>query len=70
MHWTNDQGGFKSDTFVLITTVRAGDATVTDVADIIVGSRLSAAKKRSFMPKVDPDLLNSQVAALREAQGH
>ncbi|KOG32745.1 hypothetical protein AQJ84_34600 [Streptomyces resistomycificus] len=70
MHWTYDQDGFKSDTFVLVTTVRQGEATVTDVANASVGSQLSASKKRAFMPKVDPDMLNSQVAALREAQGH
>jgi len=70
MHWTYDQGGFKSDTFVLVTVVRAGEATVTDVADVVVGNRLSAAKKRAFIPKVDPAMLNSQVDALREAQGH
>lgn len=70
MHWKIDQDGFKSDTFVLITTVRVGEATITDVADASVGSQLSASKKRAFMPKVDPDMLNSQVAALREAQGH
>ncbi|MFI8530532.1 hypothetical protein ACIGMX_09805 [Streptomyces aquilus] len=70
MRWTSDQDGFKADTFVLITTVRAGEATVTDSADISVGSQLSAAKKSTFMPKVDPDMLNSQVDALREAQRH
>ncbi|MCX5361121.1 hypothetical protein OG864_20655 [Streptomyces sp. NBC_00124] len=70
MRWTNDQGGFKADTFVLITAVRAGEATVTDVANISVGSQLSAAKKSAFMPKADPGMLNSQVDALREAQGH
>lgn len=70
MHWTVDQGKFKSDTFVLITTVRVGEATVTDVADIGVGNQLSAAKKRAFMPKVDPGMLKSQVDALREAQRH
>ncbi|MFJ2232543.1 hypothetical protein [Streptomyces sp. NPDC087859] len=70
MHWKFDQDGFKSDTFVLVTTVRVGEATVTDVADASVGSQLSASKKRAFIPKVDPDMLNSQVAALRRAQSH
>jgi len=68
MRWTNDQGGFKADTFVLITTVRAGEATVTDSADTSVGSQLSAAKKNTFMPKVDPDMLSSQAETLRKAQ--
>jgi hypothetical protein len=68
MHWTADQNGFGSDTFFLITTVRAGEATVTAVSDISVGSQLSASKKRAFMPKLDHDMLKSQADALRKAQ--
>lgn len=68
MHWVSDVGGFKTDTYSLITTVRSGEATVTVVSDSMVGSQLSAVKKRVFLPKLDQHLLQRQADALREAQ--
>ncbi|MFJ1812054.1 MULTISPECIES: hypothetical protein [unclassified Streptomyces] len=68
VHWTVDLDGFESDTFGLITTVRAGEATVTAMSDISVGSRLPASKRNAFIPKPDLAMLKSQADALREAQ--
>ena len=68
MHWTLNIDGFKSDTYDLVTTVRSGEATITVVSDSIVGSQLSDAKKRAFLPKLDQQLLKRQADALGAAQ--
>ncbi|NED35946.1 hypothetical protein [Streptomyces sp. SID8499] len=68
LHWATTANGFTSDTYVLVTTVRSGEATLTDVADTGVGSQLSDAKKRAFLPKPDERLLKSQADALDRAQ--
>ncbi|MFF6804599.1 hypothetical protein [Streptomyces sp. NPDC012616] len=68
MHWTLDIDGFKSETYSLITTVRSGEATVTGVSESSVGSQLSDAKKRAFLPKLDQKLLKRQADALGAAQ--
>ncbi|MFF3248806.1 hypothetical protein ACFYWY_34930 [Streptomyces sp. NPDC002870] len=68
MHFTTDAGRFKTDHDSLITTVRSGEAIITVVSDSIFASQLSAAKKRSFLPKLDQNLLKRQADALREAQ--
>jgi hypothetical protein len=69
-HSASDLDGFKSDADSLITIVRSGEATITVVSDSIVGSQLSAAKKRAFLPKLDQQLLKRQADALLEAQQH
>lgn len=68
MHWVTTVNGFTSDTYVLVTTIRSGEATLTDVADTSAGGQLSDAKKRSFLPKPDGRLLKSQADALGRAQ--
>ncbi|MFD4573459.1 hypothetical protein ACFWNK_13385 [Streptomyces sp. NPDC058417] len=68
MRWHSEIDGFAADTYILVTTLRAGDATLTEVADISLGSRLSAARQRAFVPKLYPDPLKAQADSLREAQ--
>ncbi|MDX5563726.1 hypothetical protein PYK79_10725 [Streptomyces sp. ID05-04B] len=68
MHWALNIGGFKSETYSLVTTVRSGEATITVVTDSSFGSQLSDAKKRAFLPKLDQQLLKRQADALGEAQ--
>lgn len=68
MHFVMDIGGSKMDTYRLVTVVRSGEATMTVVSDSSVGSQLSAAKKRTFSPKLDQTLLEREANALRGAQ--
>ncbi|MER6560821.1 hypothetical protein ABT300_24440 [Streptomyces sp. NPDC001027] len=68
MHWALNVDGFKSETYSLVTTVRSGEGTITVVSDSSVGSQLSDAKKRAFVPKLDQQLLERQADALGEAQ--
>ena len=67
-HSASDIGGFTSDADSLITIIRSGNATITVVSDSIIGSQLSTAKKRAFLPKLDQQLLKRQADALRQAQ--
>ncbi|MFJ8036002.1 hypothetical protein [Streptomyces sp. NPDC096032] len=67
MHWASDVGGSKLEMYSLITTVRSGEASITVVSDSSVGSQLSAAKKRAFLPKLDQQLLKDEADALRNA---
>jgi hypothetical protein len=72
MHWSARidglKDGYKAEAYILVTTVRSGEATITAVSDIGVGSQLSDAKKRAFLPKLDHQLLKRQADALGAAQ--
>ncbi|MFF4909013.1 hypothetical protein ACFY2T_29560 [Streptomyces sp. NPDC001260] len=72
MHWSARTGGpkdaYKTDTEILVTTVRSGEATLTVVSDIGFASQLSDAKKHAFIPKIDQQLLKRQADALSAAQ--
>ncbi|MEE1808893.1 hypothetical protein [Streptomyces sp. BE133] len=68
MHWALDVDGLTMETFSLVTAVRSGEAIMTVTSDSSVGSRLSAAKKRALLPKLDQALLKREADALRAAQ--